>query len=253
MIYICTVHHKTEAWIRPQSFFIRRHLGVPYRIFACVPESRRARRFYLEVTYEPGTTESYNHADKLNYLAKLVCAEALPSDILIFMDGDAFPIAPIKGYLEDKLSRYKLLAIQRRENDGDIQPHPSFAATTVGFWTQIDGDWNPGYTWKDIHGVDVTDTGAMLLKTLNERGESWYPMLRTNRVNLHPLWFGIYDDVVYHHGAGYRDPISRVDLNETGLPKSEFARSSEHNKNSRLHQKIFRDIQHDAEFYRIFR
>jgi hypothetical protein len=29
-------------------------------------------------------------------------------------------------------------------------------------------------------------------------------MLRSNRVNPHPLQFGVYEDLVYHHGGGFR-------------------------------------------------
>ena len=252
VIYVCTVHYKTEDWIKPQSFFIKKNLDMPYRVFACVPHSRKAKEHYLEVNYEPGTTESHNHADKLNYLARLVCAEAMSTDIIVFLDGDAFPINPISSFLEDKLSKFKLLAVQRKENDGDIQPHPSFAATTVGFWTKINGDWNPGYTWKDIHGADVTDAGGILLKQLNENGEDWYAMLRTNHLNPHPLWFGIYDNLIYHHGAGYRDPVSRLDLNRTQSQKDEFLNSKQYDIYFRLHKNIFRAIKHDVNFYKRF-
>jgi hypothetical protein len=50
----------------------------------------------------------------------------------------------------------------------------------------------------------VTDVGGNLLGLLQERGIDWYPMLRTNKVNPHPLQFGVYDDVVYHQGGGFR-------------------------------------------------
>ncbi len=33
-------------------------------------------------------------------------------------------------------------------------------------------------------------------------------MLRSNTVDIDPLWFGIYGDAVYHHGAGSRPMVS---------------------------------------------
>ena len=33
----------------------------------------------------------------------------------------------------------------------------------------------------------------------------WVQLLRTNGSALHPMFFGIYGNVVYHHGAGFRD------------------------------------------------
>ena len=32
-------------------------------------------------------------------------------------------------------------------------------------------------------------------------------MLRSNRLNLHPLLYAIYDGVVYHHGGGSRPTV----------------------------------------------
>jgi len=38
-------------------------------------------------------------------------------------------------------------------------------------------------------------------------------LLRTNGSKLHPLFFAIYGDIVYHHGAGFRgNALSRADL-----------------------------------------
>jgi hypothetical protein len=37
-----------------------------------------------------------------------------------------------------------------------------------------------------------------------EIGEEVLPLLRTNRVNLHPLVAGVYHHLFYHHAAGSR-------------------------------------------------
>jgi hypothetical protein len=48
-------------------------------------------------------------------------------------------------------------------------------------------------------------------------------VLRSNRRNIDPLYFAIYGDVVYHHGAGFRtgelSPVDRADAPEP-LPLS---------------------------------
>jgi len=44
----------------------------------------------------------------------------------------------------------------------------------------------------------------------------WYPLNRSNKINLHQIYFGIYDDLVYHHFAGSRDKITRVDRKKAG-------------------------------------
>jgi hypothetical protein len=106
-----------------------------------------------------------------------------------------------------------LAAVRRDENLGDPQPHPCFCITTVGFWNDIGGDWRAaGYTWTNSLGYRTSDVGGKLLGTLNDAGIRWRPLLRTNEVDLHHLWFAIYGDVVYHHGAGFRGRRARATL-----------------------------------------
>jgi hypothetical protein len=148
--------------------------------------------------------EVTRHATKLNILADMVLLFAEDEDVLMFLDGDAFPINDIDDSLILRMMKHKLAAVQRIENNGDIQPHPSFCVTTVGFWKEIKGTWHRGFRWKDNQGDMVTDIGGNLLKILQDNKVDWYKMLRCNAKNLHPLAFGIYDHLVYHHGFGFR-------------------------------------------------
>jgi hypothetical protein len=63
----------------------------------------------------------------------------------------------------------------------------------------------------DARGEQVTDVGGNLLHRLRDLGVDWLPLLRTNTTNLHPLWYGVYDHRVYHHGAGFRNQVARID------------------------------------------
>jgi hypothetical protein len=76
--------------------------------------------------------------------------------------------------------------------------------TSVGTWRQLPGDWSGGYTWRGHRGKLVTDVGGNLLRALELAELEWVQVLRSNRVNFDPLFFGIYGDVIYHHGAGFR-------------------------------------------------
>jgi hypothetical protein len=187
----------------------------------------------------------------------------------MFIDGDAFPVGDVVAYGEKNLPKHPLLAIQRTENDGDIQPHPSFCLTTIKLWKAIAGDWKEGYSWNDPTGAPVTDVGGNLLKILNDERIDWLPMRRSNTTNLHPLWFGLYEDVVYHHGAGFRTPMSRADssrhrpgvsrwfphalrkllrgMNECFGPMGKTLK-----RNHALSEEVFRSIVRDPIFYRRF-
>jgi hypothetical protein len=250
-IYICTVHYKTERWINRQRYFLKKNVGADYKMLACVPPSRKRKDFHLESSFDPPGSGSQNHADKLNYLARLVCEEASDDDIIVFLDGDAFPIAPIADYLTDKLRAHAFLAVQRRENAGDTHPHPSFAATTVGFWKKINGDWSVA-PYINGQGAAVADTGGALFNNLAARDISWHAMRRSNTRNPHPLWFGIYDDVVYHHGAGYRPPVARVDYMKSGCNDAEFLASDDYKKIKKMHRKMLLSVRYNPWFYRKF-
>lgn len=205
MFHIVTVHWRSADWIEPQLRYIRRNFPHDTRVYASlngIDDEHHALFAYAADL--PGT-----HPEKLNALAEVVSEQARPDDFLVFLDGDAFPIAPITPAI---LQGRPLAAVRRDENLGDPQPHPCFAVTTVAFWNSIGGDWRPGYSWTNDLGYKTTDVGANLLGILRSRNAEWRPLLRNNRVDLHPLWFAIYGDVVYHHGAGFRGRVARSTL-----------------------------------------
>ena len=152
------------------------------------------------------------------------------------------------------------------ENAGDIQPHPCFCLTTLKFWKDINGDWKEGYKWNNLMEKAVTDVGGNLLGILREKGLEWYPLLRSNKRNLHPVFFGIYEDIVYHHGAGFRETACRLDLTTINpvikklyklLPTRRLRRKFKpENKiiksNKLLSLRVFDMIGKDEEFYRYF-
>jgi hypothetical protein len=218
MLNVVTVHWKSEKWIEPQLSYLDRNVDEPYRVFAALRGIDRKywKRFYFAADLD-GT-----HPEKLNELANIVIEQSEPDDTMLFLDGDAFPVRPISDWMKSTLASYPLAAVRRDENDGDIEPHPSFSFTTSGFWRQIDGDWREGGTWVNSNGRTVTCPGGNLLYILADRNIEWLPLLRTNTNNSkHPMWYGIYDHRIYHHGAGFRPRYSRMDLlaSEVGAPK----------------------------------
>jgi len=210
VINIATVHWQTAKWIDPQLHYVARSFGdAPYRVFASlngIDDEQTWSRFHFAADLEGG------HASKLNQLAAIIAEDAAPTDILIFLDGDAFPIRRLTPWVEETLGTFPLTAVRRDENLGDCQPHPLFCATTVGFWKDIEGDWRTGGTWINTAGREVADVGGNLLVKLRDGGIEWLPLLRTNTSNPHPVWFGIYDHRIYHHGAGFQATrVERVD------------------------------------------
>jgi hypothetical protein len=218
VINIATVHFQTAQWIDPQRRYLDANITAPFRVFASLEGIDRddVRSGFFAVSDAVGT-----HPEKLNALAELISSQSDPSDVLVFVDGDAFPVRPLVPWIEEKLRSFPLVAVRRAENAGDPQPHPCFCATTVGFWNELGGDWRYG-SWTNASGQTASDVGGTLLHQLEGAGIEWYPMLRSNTVNTHPLWFALYEQRIYHHGAGFRAKMkSRADqelLPEWTLP-----------------------------------
>jgi len=202
VIHVLTVHWRSDFWVDAQLARLRRHIREPFRTFAFCDGTRNDHSAKFDwCSPDKGVAD---HATKLNALADVACRTARDDDVLVFCDSDAFPVRDVGGWLRPGLERFPLLAVQRLENAGDPQPHPCFCATTAGLWRRIGGDWRGGHTWVNAMGLTVTDVGGNLMQRLEQHGVRWHPLRRSNAVNLHPLFFALYGDVVYHHGAGSR-------------------------------------------------
>jgi hypothetical protein len=200
VLHIATVHYGSPAWIEIQTRHLREHIPVPYETWTSLELIDPSYASHFDHVVE----HLGRHSDKLNHLAIEIAAVAAPDDLVMFLDGDAFPIADPMPLIRDSLDKAPLVAVRRAENLGDIQPHPCFCVTTVGFWHALPGDWSAGYSWPNLHGRLVSDVGGNLLRQLELTETPWVDVLRSNRVDLDPLFFGIYGDVIYHHGAGFR-------------------------------------------------
>lgn len=210
MIFVLTVHWKDPKWISIQDEYLKRYLLEPYKKIGYLNYINSEYKRFFDVAKDD---EIESHAIKLNLLADIAIEDSTSgSDILIFLDGDAFPIKEL-GPLIEKIrgDEYQLAAVQRLENNGDIQPHPCFCVTTVDCWKSINGDWEGGYTWLNKAGDEITDVGGNLKQKLDSAGIDWKRLLRSNKYDRHPLWYGVYGELVYHHGAGFRAPVSRLD------------------------------------------
>jgi hypothetical protein len=209
MIHIATVHYLTDRWIDLQLQRLAARLDRPYKLYSWLDGEAAAHADRFDEAIVPD--ERVGHWKKIDELAALICARAAPDDVLLFLDGDAFPVADLGGPLEQMLAEHPLAAIRRTENYGDPFPHPSFCATTPRFWQETGASWVGGHQVVNSRGESFTDTGANLHLLLEQQGIDWLPLSRTNARNLHPILFGVYDDLIYHHGAGFRRTLTRTD------------------------------------------
>jgi hypothetical protein len=201
VLHVATVHYGSPRWIDIQLAHLHEHISVPFTTWTSLEKIDPSHgRGFDHVIDQAG-----QHAGKLNHLAMEIAAQADPEDLLMFLDGDAFPIADPMPLVQEALSRAPLVAVRRDENLGDRQPHPLFCVTTVGTWRELGGDWSAGYVWEDRLGRGVSDVGGNLLRQLELSGTPWVEVERSNARDLDPIFFGVYGGVIYHHGAGFRD------------------------------------------------
>jgi hypothetical protein len=275
-IHVATVHWQDDRWIDVQLAYLKRHLPEPYKVYAFLNrmEEDHSGRFYYS-----SDEDIKEHSTKLNLLADLISFNAPDDDVILFIDGDAFPIADLGPLIETDLPRHELIAV-KREEASDVQPHPCFCLTTVGFWKQLGGDWRKGgHHWTNAVGRKVSDVGVRVLKAVDEQDVDWKPLLRSNKNNPHPLFFGVYSDLVYHHGAGFREARGgRMAIAESGaydaertlryrvinrLPRNKYTRKIRRRfdpvrkiskelkeQNRQLSAEWWSKIESDPEFYR---
>jgi hypothetical protein len=200
LLHVATAHFRSPRWIAIQTRYLREHISGPFTTWASLEGIDPAHGAHFDRVVE----QLGSHAGKLNNLATEIALEAEDTDLLMFLDGDAFPIAPLEPFVERGLAEAPLIAVRRAENVDSPQPHPCFCVTTVGTWRELRGDWSGGPVWPGGQGHNVTDVGSLLMRKLELAGMGWVQVLRSNRVNLDPLYFAVYGDIVYHHGAGFR-------------------------------------------------
>ncbi|HMD56051.1 MAG TPA: hypothetical protein VKG82_01125 [Solirubrobacteraceae bacterium] len=200
MLYVATVHYRSPRWIEIQARYLKAHISVPFQTWSSLEGIDPAYGVHFDRVVE----QLGPHAGKLNHLAMEISQEAADEDLLMFLDGDAFPIVDPMPVIEQSLARAPLLAVRRAENLDEPQPHPCFCVTTVGTWRSLPGDWSAGPTWIGPKGRPRTDVGGSLLRRLELTKTPWVDLLRSNRHDLDPIFFAIYGDLVYHHGSGFR-------------------------------------------------
>lgn len=216
MIHIITIHFKNPKWVDLQLKQIDKHIS-DYKVWTYCDGfdiSSHKHKFHFCENFKQSKSvskvEHKNHMAKLNSLTQLVICdvETHDDDLLIWLDSDSFPINNVNDYVPEKMSKYPLIAINRPENAGDVIPHPSFTSTSVSFWKQHKLNWNGISGWGE---PGTWDPGGELYMYLKNKNIEWYKLMRTRSLREHPVWFTIYDDLIYHHGAGSRQRSCRYD------------------------------------------
>jgi hypothetical protein len=254
MINIATIHHETSRFMVLQHKYLAQNTGEPFKVFCGISNASPTVEHFKVFDF---STVSYPHWARLDYLADRVCEVSNDDDLLVFMDSDAFPIksweSEIKGYLEE----YPIVAIVRRENPEKLlgeedlgYPHPCFFATTVGFWKEAN------LSWRLDPPTRAESAGVVMHRELKKSEVEWKSLLRSNAINLHPLYFGIYGNLIYHHGAGNREVYDSIDIWNRPLLGNTVDLDLRYPAiprfNTKLSKFVLDEIEKDDNFIRVF-
>jgi hypothetical protein len=117
----------------------------------------------------------------------------------LFLDMDAFPIK--KGWqniLNPRLDKRHEVATLIRPENLELRAHCSVLYTRADCLSKM--NWKVAAIGNDLIGNKESD-----VKLINYQ-EKWrdkvFVMVRSNKVNIHPLLCGVYYDMFYHHGCG---------------------------------------------------
>jgi hypothetical protein len=210
-VAICTVHGNTPyydevlgreyPWPALQIARLRRHTPPGYTVLAYGNRLMKEHEDYLkacpEVVYfssDEVPNGTHFHVWPIrNWLTRVAIKRYR---WIVHLDSDAFPIADdwLEHYCSLLSRACPVVAVER-------VGHPSadrcfLMFSRAGFRAHA----------FDFTKMGVVDAGAAISQDLEEKGLSWHPLRRTNRVNYHKDTAGIFDDRIYHHAAGSRSP-----------------------------------------------
>ena len=243
MLHILTLH-LGDKWIDIQKKQIERFISEPYKVYARLgdgvyPKENWKYKYNNQKAkvenskYNDGTISYDKHKHKFDgaisgaqhwtySMGKLIDYvlenhEVKPTDKIMLIDSDAFPIAPISDFLDEKLKEYPFVSAQEPMHEWDrnplyLIPHPMFMLFEA---KHIIEDNLTDYL-RDVVKDKNNNWWGGTTDWLTERGYDYYPLTRSNKIDLHPLYYAIYDEVIYHHWAGSRNMITRPDRIRVG-------------------------------------
>lgn len=152
------------------------------------------------------------HGDGLNFIINYAIKKKYKK--LLLLDSDCFPVLDNwQGILEKDMEEFLVAAIVRCEKL-DLFLHPSAC-------------YIRDLPKAEIYFSYVELSNLISSKFIELSGNidigNFYPLLRSNAININPLLFGIYKNMFYHHGAGSYtvDPIK---YNNSGPMKGYFGK-----------------------------
>lgn len=192
-------HVRSRQWYELQTTFLKKTtFDFEHIVYLNGMDNFFNRSRVLKADTQPANSGQEYHIRGLNAIISYFNDHS-EYDSLLLLDNDCFPIhGKWQNKLIDKMGDFQVAAIARYENL-DTFAHPS------AFFVKRDAAKNLLFgEFSQTNIVDFTfaDTSSNVTK--------FFPLIRSNKVNYHPVLFGVYWNIFYHHGAGSRDLTFRL-------------------------------------------
>jgi len=219
MIHLFTLHFGSDEWVDLQVESFKKHIKVPYKSYAIFSHmnqemyDKNKNNFdYFKVSEDGKHIHKngrYHVTDGHREILPMIKEDMKDGDIFMRFDSDAILIDDIDEKFIDKVKQENFISVQEPQHEWDLNhktPHPSFWAFPCEYLNQ-----DLDRAMSDIYEDRDSNWWGGVTSWLKSSNITYYPLNRTNKINLHPLYYGIYSDLIYHHWAGSRDMITRPD------------------------------------------
>lgn len=187
-----------EYWYKLQKHFIKKNTLIPYD-FKIITNNVNPELFDKDdVIFS--NDQNIGHPAGIEQMLEYMREHSSYSGYLI-LDSDCFPVRPgWNEVLDQQMQRFdKSLAAPIRYENLDMFPHPCVV------YMSKSGVKNPkiNFNYKEVKnllGEMIDEVGGGMC----EMSDDVLPLLRSNRINLHPIVAGVYHHLFYHHAAGSR-------------------------------------------------
>lgn len=200
-ILIMTVYAPSDYnhyWYKLQKYFIQKNTAIPYdfKIIANNVDTDLFEPDEVAINNNSNIGHPKGIRQIINYMK-----DSNDYSGYLLLDSDCFPVR--QGWHEildqQMLKLNKCIAAPIRFENLDLFPHPCsvYMKQSAIIEEKINFDYA---VIKNLMGDGIDEVGGNMLSVIDDV----MPLLRTNRVNLHPVAAGIYHHLFYHHGAGSR-------------------------------------------------
>ena len=188
------------SWLKLQKQFVQNN-NKNYDYVACCHKELDGETKVVSKSKSKNRTGSFDHIDGLNKLLDYFKEHRNSYKYFLFLDNDAWPIRPdwlqvVSGQMNKRGS--ELAAAMRHENL-EIRLHASVLLCKPDALDRLKFQ----LVKTKNHLSDESDV-IIGPYYQNRHYDKTFPLLRSNKLNLHPLFFGVYYDCFYHHGGGSR-------------------------------------------------